>query len=236
VEDAMTDQEREQVLKMIETGKISPEEGLKLMRTLDQSSADDEIKTEPAADQPGPVEGSKTKPAAKADKSSFDADPRIEGVKSTVRRLWQIPLWIGVTITILGAWGMYTLVQASRLNFWFYCFNTPLMLLGVVLILLAIGSRKATWVFVDVHQKPDEKPSRIFLGLPLPLKFLAGLLRIFLRLFPNLTRKLDEKDGPGAEGFIKILDLLESGIVGKEPLVVNVDEGEEGERVQVYIG
>jgi hypothetical protein len=32
------------------------------------------------------------------------------------------------------------------------------------------------------------------------------------------------------------LDLLESGIVGKEPLVVNVDEGEEGERVQVYIG
>ncbi len=28
----MTDQEREQVLKMIENGKISPEDGLKLMQ------------------------------------------------------------------------------------------------------------------------------------------------------------------------------------------------------------
>ncbi len=38
----MTDEEREQVLKMIESGKISAEDGLKLMRTLDQSRPDDD--------------------------------------------------------------------------------------------------------------------------------------------------------------------------------------------------
>ena len=32
----MTDQERNQVLKMIEDGKITPEEGLTLMQALDQ--------------------------------------------------------------------------------------------------------------------------------------------------------------------------------------------------------
>ena len=38
----MTDQERNQVLKMIEEGKISPEEGLRLMQALEQSPAEDQ--------------------------------------------------------------------------------------------------------------------------------------------------------------------------------------------------
>ena len=39
----MTDQERNQVLKMIQDGKISPEEGLRLMQALDQSAADEVV-------------------------------------------------------------------------------------------------------------------------------------------------------------------------------------------------
>ena len=30
--------------------------------------------------------------------------------------------------------------------------------------------------------------------------------------------------------------MVENGFTSEEPLVVNVDEGEDGERVQVYIG
>ena len=37
----MTDQERNQVLKMIEEGKISPEEGLHLMQVLDQGPVEE---------------------------------------------------------------------------------------------------------------------------------------------------------------------------------------------------
>jgi hypothetical protein len=37
----MTDSEREQILKMIEDGKISPEDGLKLMQVLDQDAPED---------------------------------------------------------------------------------------------------------------------------------------------------------------------------------------------------
>ena len=223
----MTDQEREQVLKMIENGKISPEDGLKLMRTLDQSQAEDEAKADSAESGTGsePETGAEN-PEAKAEKSSFGTDPRIEHVKSTVRRLWQIPLWIGVAITILGAWGMYILVQAARLNFWFYCLNTPLLLLGVLMIVAAIGSRKARWLFVDVHQKPGEKPARIFLGFPLPLKLAAWFLRTFGHHIPDLKKtNVDE-----------VIQMVETGFTGEEPLVVNVDEGEKGERVQVYIG
>ena len=235
----MTDQEREQVLKMIENGTISPEDGLKLMRTLDLSSAEDEATTGiPEADAGSRPEAGAKKDETKAQdgQSRFETDARIARVKSTARRLWQIPLWIGVAITILSAWGMYKLVQAAHLNFWFYCLSAPL-LLGVLVIVAAIGSRKARWIFVDVHQKPGETPGRIFLGLPLPLKFLASFMRVLTQWFPGLAKEIDkDKDGPGTDGLIKILELVDTGFTGEEPLVVNVDEGEDGERVQVYIG
>ncbi len=224
----MTDQEREQVLKMIENGKISPEDGLKLMRTLDQSPAEDEAKadtTETGAVSGPEAAANKDRADTRSEKSSFGTDPRIERVKAAVRRLWQIPLWIGVLITILSAWGMYALVQAARLNFWFYCLTFPL-LLGVLVIVAAVGSRKARWIFVDVHQKPGEKPERIFLGFPLPLKLASWGMRTFGHHIP-------EMDKTKVAGIVQV---IETGFTGEEPLVVNVDEGEEGERVQVYIG
>jgi hypothetical protein len=224
----MTDQEREQVLKMIENGKISPEDGLKLMQTLDQTPVDDEVPagpTETGARSEPEAAAKKNGAEAQAEKSSFETDPRIDQIKSTVRRLWQIPLWIGVLITILSAWGMYTLAHAAKLNFWFFCL-TALLLLGVLVIVAAIGSRKARWIFVDVHQKPGEKPARIFLGFPLPLKLAAWFLRTFGRYITDLEKtNVDE-----------VIQVVEAGFTGKEPLVVNVDEGDDGERVQVYIG
>lgn len=224
----MTDQEREQVLKMIENGTISPEDGLKLMQTLDQSPAEDEVPavTATAGGGSDPEEAAKPNSAeVKDEQSSFDKDPRIDKVKSTVRRLWQIPLWLGVAITILSAWGMYMLVQASRLNFWFYCLSAPL-LLGVLVIVAAIGSRKAHWLFVDVHQKPGDKPARIFLGFPLPLKLASWGMRTFGHHIPEMDK--DKVAG--------IVQVIETGFTGENPLVVNVDEGEDGDKVRVYIG
>jgi hypothetical protein len=225
----MTEQERQQVLKMIENGTITPEDGLKLMHSLDQNPTDEEAQ-ENTAETPAPESSSgeeKKSVAINVEKSNFEADPRISKVKSTVSRLWHIPLWIGLIITILSAWGMYSLQVASKMNFWFFCLIVPL-LAGVVLMAAALGSRKARWLFVDVSQKPGEKPSRIFLGFPLPLKTAAWLLRTFGNFIPPLkhsTMKVDD-----------MVDLIETGISSDQPLVVNVDEGEEGERVKVYIG
>jgi hypothetical protein len=227
-ERAMTDQEREQVLKMIASGKISAEEGLKLMRTLDQSRAEDEmpVSNQVTDGETSPeVEEEKNRSEEEAPKSRFENDPRIARVKNTVQRLWQIPLWIGVFITVVSAWGMYMLVRAANLNFWFYFLVLPL-LLGVLVMVAAVGSRKARWLFVDVHQKPGERPARIFLGFPLPLKLAAWFLRTFGRYIPDL----------GKTNVDEVIEVIETGFTSTEPLVVNVDEGEDGERVQVYIG
>ncbi len=190
----MTDQERNQVLKMIEGGKISPEEGLK----------------------PRP---------AGPEQSGLEGDPRLASLKASARQLWQIPLWIGVFGTVASAVGMYLLLQGPGIGFWFYFLTLPL-LLGVLLIAIGVGSRTARWLYVDVRGKPGQGPGHIFLGFPLPLKPAAWLLRTFGGYIPELRgTNLDE-----------VIEILEAGLSGDEPLVVNVDQGDQGERVRVFIG
>jgi hypothetical protein len=215
----MTNQERNHVLKMIEEGKITPEQGLTLMQALEQQGPDEDH-------GPAPV----IAPAAEEAQNNSSAqpsepDPHIERLKATARRLWQIPLWIGIFIIVLSALGMYAIMRGPGLNFWFYFMLLPL-LLGVGLTALAAGSRAARWIYVNVHQQPGEHPGHIFLGFPLPLKLTAWFLRTFGPMIPDL-KKTNVDD---------IIQVLESGFNGKEPLVVHVDEGEGGERVQVYIG
>jgi hypothetical protein len=215
----MTDQERNQVLKMIKDGKITPEQGLHLMQALDQNPVEEPLTA------PEITTGTGSTATPPASQPFLSADPRLENLKSTVHRLWQIPLWIGIAFTIASALGMYAIMLGPGLNFWFYFLLLPL-LLGVAMTAVAVGSRQARWIYVDVHQKPGEHPERIFLGFPLPLKFTAWLLRTFGPWIPQLRRtNVDE-----------VIQVIESGFAGNEPVIVNVDEGEGGERVKVYIG
>ena len=220
----MTDQERNQVLKMIEDGKISPEEGLRLMQALDQSTAEEAEETPKVLAGEPSVADVQWKP----EKSGMEVDPRIANVKSTAQRLWQIPLWIGIAITVLSAVGMYFIMSGPGMNFWFYFMILPL-LFGVAVIAAAVGSHNARWIFVDVHQKAGEHPQCIFIGFPLPLRFAAWFLRTFKHWIPDLEREMDKNN------IDEIFEVFEKGM-GSESIVVNVDEGEAGEKVRVYLG
>jgi len=106
------------------------------------------------------------------------------------------------------------------LNFWFFCMTLP-FLLGVFLIALSGASR---WLYVNVDRsrRPDG-PKNITLAFPLPL----GLAGWFLKNFGSHLQwsRVDE-----------ILTAISAAKTTAEPLIVNVDEGDGGERVQVFIG
>ncbi len=250
----MTDQERNQVLKMIEDGKISPEEGLKLLQALEQGPAEDESVQQIERSKQDQLQARQDQQWAEVDqqqarlaqqaqqagqfsqagqvmeKSNMEVDPRITSIKSTVQRLWQIPLWIGIGIIILSAVGMFLIMRGPGLNFWFYFMILPL-LLGVLVVVLAVGVHKARWLFVDIQEKAekDGHPHRIFFGFPLPIRFVAWCMRIAKHWIPNLHADV------GGVDFDQVIDLFETGFQD-EPMVVNVDEGEDGDRVKVYIG
>ncbi len=223
----MNEQERLQILEMIEKGIITAEDGVRLLNSL---SGEPGEPLEKQAAQIGPsatVQANATpaaqvveETAAPQPGSSFAFD---EGVKKW-RRWWWIPLTAGIVITVVSGLLMFLAYQASGFGFWFACLWFPL-LLGVVVISLAATSRTMRWLHVRVQQSPGEWPQTIAISLPVPIRFTAWVLRTFRRYIPNMEKtNLDEV----------ILALEKTS--PNQPFYVKVDEDESGEKVEVFIG
>jgi SHOCT-like domain len=222
--------ERLQILEMIEKGVISASEGVRLLNSLLGEPAEDNIPRlgtapsiagEPQGTSPAPeVIEENPLPEKKSSSAPFDYEAGIQ----KWRRWWWIPLTGGIVITVASAVLMFFAYQASGAGFWFACLWFPL-LLGVVVISLAAASRTARWLHVRVHQEKGEWPKTIAISMPLPVRFVAWILRTFRPHIPNLDKtSLDEV----------ILALNKTS--PDQPFYVNVDEGESGEKVEVFIG
>ena len=206
----MSSDEQKQILKMVEDGKISAEEAMTLIKALEQTSADDE------------VEVIETEASANPARS---AGPDFEEVKARACRFAMVPLWIGIAFTVLGAYWMYVLVQSANYGFWFFLAWFPL-LLGILLVAISAGGMNSRWLYVNVDQQDNEWPRHITLGIPIPL----GLVGWFLRNFGHYIRGMDKTSVDEVLMALAMANNLD------EPLIINVDEGDNGERVQVYIG
>jgi hypothetical protein len=181
-----------------------------LIKALDETPVEDEI------------EVIETETGTDGERS---ASPEFEEVKARAQKFAMIPLWVGVTFTVLGAYWMYALVRDANYGFWFFCAWFPL-LLGLLAVTLSAGGMNARWLYLNVDQRSGEWPEHITFGLPLPL----GLISWILRNFGYYMRGMDRAN---VEGILKALSTMDDL---DEPLIVNVDEGDHGDQVQVYIG
>jgi hypothetical protein len=206
----MSSEERRKILQMVEDGKITAAQAVTLMKALEEDEPEAQIS--PLETEAGA--GSVSEP-----------DPGLAATAEKARSLWQIPLWLGVGLTVLSAVLIYWIMSSSGYNFWFYCMWLPL-LAGVALTALAAASRTMRWLFVRVDQKPGEYPQKIILGFPLPLRLAGWFLRTFGHKIPSLHKT-------NADEILQVLDA--AGAAGA-PLIVNVEDEEDGERVQVFIG
>ena len=231
----MTDKnERIQILEMIKSGVITAEEGARLLQALEvddrlEESPDDQVHNSASDRMPGASSGSYSG-TVEDEFGSLDGEvienefePNIEKWK----RYWVIPLWIGVGITILGSLLMLWVYQSTGFSFWFACTWLP-FLIGVALIAMAWGSRSARWLHLRVQQEPGEWPQTIAFSFPLPLNFAAWIMRTFGQFIPEVNKYgLD---------FDQIIKSFADSTTPETPFYVEVDEGDHGEKVQIYIG
>jgi hypothetical protein len=222
--------ERLQILEMIEKGVISAAEGVRLLNSLqgDQGEPEDVetpliSPTTPTATGPSQapeVTVEDALPDAKASSAPFEFDAETK----KWRRWWWIPLTVGISITVVSGLLMFLAYQSRGFGFWFACLWFPL-LFGVVIMSLAAASRTTRWLHVRIHQEPGEWPQTIAISLPLPIRFAAWVMRIIKPYIHNMEKtNLDEV----------ILALEKTS--PDQPFYVKVDEGESGEKVEVYIG
>ena len=221
----MSAEEKKEILKMIEEGKITAEEAIELIKAIEADEAQNEADAF-SAEAPFGAQASEddtSDTASQTQEKERNAD--FNAIADKVRGFWRIPLWIGIGITVLGGLWMLGAMRSAGFGFWFYCSWLPL-LLGVFIITLVVGSRKSHWLFVKVKQSPGEKPENITFGFPLPLRLSAWILRTFGGMIPGMENVV---------GVEEILETLADTPVGDSALIVDVKD-DDGEEVQVFIG
>ena len=205
----MSSEEKKKILQMVEDGVISPEEAMNLIKALEESPTEDEVEV---------IE------VETGTQSAYDA-AEFEEVKARAQRFAMVPVWIGVAFTVLGSYWMFALVQNANYGFWFLCAWLPL-LLGLLILALTAGGKSSRWLYVNVDQRKGEWPQNITLGFPIPM----GIISWIIQNFGHFIRGMDKTNVDDILIALSTVDNLD------EPLIVNVDEGDKGERVQVYIG
>lgn len=219
--------ERMYILDLIDQGRISAAEGLGLLEAL-------------AVNPPDEAEGAGVEPVEQVETPRFEfaqpAPPQSCASQTSQtypnaaemqdwKRWWTIPFWIGVLIMVVGVIFMDQSLQAGGYGFGFFA-AVSFFALGGLLAALAWLSRSAPWLHLRIQQAPGEKPERIAFSLPLPLHQAGWLLRLLGRRFPELQ----EGD------WENLLHDLGTRITSENPVLVKVDEGEFGEKVEIYIG
>ncbi len=262
---------RQQILNMLESGKISPEEAIQLLEALGEADEDaPALPTEaaPAAEAAAPAAPAEpvepvepvvsaapyaAAPEPAAPSAAAEPEPAAAAAAEApaaaeaaaapepedlprepasankpnlggFRNWWRYPLWAGVAVTILGAFFMYLAFRSGGYGFWFACAWFP-FLFGVTMMALAWASRTARWLHVRVNQTPGKSPQRIAISLPLPLRLAAWVVQVFNIRTPEMDKK----------GLSEIILALEH-TSPEAPFYVQVNDSEDGEHVEVYIG
>lgn len=213
----MSSEERRKILQMVADGKISAEEAATLMNALDEDAEQESAQGE-----------TEVMGVASGTGGERSATPEFDEVRRRAGRFSNAFLWIGIITTVLMAWAMFGVQQNAGLNFWFYCLSMPLFL-GILMIALGASSRTSRWIYVDVDRtrsKDGDGPRHISLAFPLPLGFASWFLR-------NFGSRIDGLKNTNVDDVVQVISMTKDM---NEPLIVHVDDGDDGEKVQVFIG
>jgi len=195
--------ERLEILKMLEAGQIDAQEAASLLAALAESEAAEE-----AAE--APLEGLPP-----------DREPP-EPMETRWARFWIYPMMAGGAILLLGALIVGLVSLSGGAWGWLLC-GWPLLLLGLLVFVLALWSRSATWMHLRISEQGRRKMAFSF---PVPLGLAAWAIRIAQPFVPQL------RDTGVDEVILAVRDSASRG----EPLFIDVQDDEDGERVELYIG
>jgi hypothetical protein len=195
--------ERLEILKMLEAGQIDAQEAASLLAALAESQAAEDAAEAPAEGLPP------------------DREPP-EPMETRWARFWIYPMMAGGAILLVGVLIVGLVSLSGGAWGWLLC-GWPLLLLGLLVFVLALWSRSATWMHLRISEQGRRKMAFSF---PVPLGLAAWAIRIAQPFVPQL------RDTGVDEVILAVRDSASRG----EPLFIDVQDDEDGERVELYIG
>jgi hypothetical protein len=137
-----------------------------------------------------------------------------------VRWLWQTVFWTGVALLVGGGLLVAAVYAWEFANGWLFC-GWPLLAFGVLVVALGWWLQRAPWFSLRVREKGGR---RFAFAFPLPLGLVAWALRIARPFVPQLRET----------GVDELILAMQEELRDGRPFTVEVDEGENGEQVQIY--
>ena len=219
--------ERLQILNMIEEGRITPDEGLELLKALSGGSEGNVEITDTGEEGKtaslltgAEVLSEEALAAESALPEKTEAACAAPPDWASSRHLWLISLAVGGVLSAVGL-GFVVLIQITWPGSFFLICGLIPFLLGLVTVLLAFWSRTARWLHVRIRGE-----QRISISFPLPLRLAGWILRLVRPWVPQLEKT----------GLDEVILSLDESLTGEGGFYVDVQDDEDGERVQVYIG
>lgn len=218
-----TSEERQQVLRMIADGKITPEEGSRLLAALSGGSPP-ELDAPAAAIEPTP-EAEQTEsqqPAYTPEQEVISPPPPIDAQIPDTRHWWQVPFWIGLALLAAGAFTLAGALSSGAICLVLLC-GLPLLLIGILAVIVAWFARNGPWVHVRVkHHRPGQRD----INLSVPLDLGAVAVRVAEPFVPQMRNT----------GVDDVIVSMKDNVKKDRPLIIDVNDDEDGEQVQVIVG
>lgn len=137
-------------------------------------------------------------------------------------RFWIYPLMVGGVILIIGILVVGLLYTRGAAAGWLVC-GWLQVILGVMVVLLAWWTRRARWLHLRISEGDGQK---FALSFPLPLTLAAWGLKVAQPFVPQLKET----------GVDDLIIAMRDGATGDQPLYIDVQDDEDGEHVELYIG
>jgi len=206
-----SDESKLEILKKVEDGTLSVEEGSDLLGILDRAAEDDHGKTEGFTNPETPVEIPPVHEKAV--------------ISGCWKAAWSMILVGGAVLTAFSAFWIYQSYQKAGFGWGFWLSWIP-FIIGVLFTILGWILMESPWMQIKVNEQSAKSRTNINIAVPVPIKLVSWSFRNFGQYMPA---KIREKGVDGMVGEI------EQAFAHGQSLVVDVDDrGEGDEEVNVY--
>lgn len=221
-----TSEERQQVLRMIADGKITPEEGSRLLAALSGGTpaelAAPAASTEQAQAAPEAEQAGAQQQAYTPEQEVVSPPPPIETRIPDTRHWWQVPFWIGAALLVAGAFTLAGALSSGAVCLVLLC-GLPLLLIGILGIIVAWFARNGPWVHIRVK---NDRPGEHNFNFSVPLDLGVVAVRVAEPFVPQMRNT----------GVDDVIVSMKDNVKKDQPLIIDVNDDEDGEHVQVIVG
>jgi hypothetical protein len=204
------DESKIEILKKVESGVLSVEEGSDLLGIFDKAE-------EESAQPERTIKNLELEPMAPMEKVK---------ASGCWKAAWSMILVGGAVLTGFSAYWVFQAYENKGFGWGFFLSWIPLIL-GVFLMIGGWILMESPWMHVRIHSKEDNKKVHIVFSMPVPLRLAGWVFKTFGHYMPQEVRE---------KGVEEMLEAIEESMKAGEPFHVQVDDDKDGSKVEVFIG